>query len=91
MSQVAVDLGAEMEVCNMYIRKLQSLQIKFTFVTSQTKTEKSALIDSGAMENFIDIEVWEQLRIGKCQMDRPAIIHNVDGTKNRKGRIQYYC
>ena len=24
-------------------------------------------------------------------MDRPAIIHNIDGTENRKGRIQYYC
>ena len=91
LSQVAVDLGAGMEVCNMYIRKLQSLQIKFTFVTSQTKTQKHALIDSGATENFIDIEVWEQLGIRKCRMDHPAIIYNVDGTENRKGRIQYYC
>jgi hypothetical protein len=43
----------------MYIRKLSTLNMKVSFRTSQSKADKSALIDSGATDNFIDESMWK--------------------------------
>ena len=41
----------------MYIRRLSVLKLDFAFKTISKTAEETALIDSGATENFIDIEV----------------------------------
>ena len=45
------------------------------------------LLDSGAMENFIDKQVVKTLGIGTQTLPKPLDIHNVDGTLNREGQI----
>jgi hypothetical protein len=75
----------------MYIRKLSTLNMNVSFRTSQSKADKSALIDSGATDNFIDEETWKRLGIGKKELARPVTVHNIDGTENKQGKITHYC
>jgi hypothetical protein len=75
----------------MYIRKLSTLNMNISFRTSQSKADKSALIDSRATDNFIDEETWKRLGIGRKELSRPVTVHNVDGTENKQGKITHYC
>ena len=50
-----------------------------------------ALVDSGATENFIDIDVWKHLKIGRFRLDKAIPVHNVDKTMNKRGAIDSYC
>jgi hypothetical protein len=43
----------------MYIRKLLTLNMDVSFRTLQSKADESALIDSGATDNFIDKDTWK--------------------------------
>jgi hypothetical protein len=70
----------------MYIRKLSTLNMNVSFRTSQSKADESALIDSGATDNFIDEDTWKRLGIGHKELARPVTVHNVDGTENKQGR-----
>ena len=67
------------------------MNVPFAFHTVQKTTNKIALLDSGAMENFIEEEVWKKLQIGQVQLPQPLTVHNVDGTENRTGKIEFYC
>ena len=67
------------------------MKIDFTFKTKLKVAEREALLDSGASENFIDTRTWEKLGIGRFRLPRPVPVHNVDGTMNKQGRIEYYC
>jgi hypothetical protein len=62
-----------------------------SFRTSQSKADESALIDSGATDNFIDEDTWKRLGIGRKELARPVTVHNVDGTENKQGKITHYC
>jgi hypothetical protein len=53
--------------------------------------KEKALVDSGAMENFIDEKTWERLRIGCKVLDKPTKVYNIDGTENKKGEVTHYC
>jgi hypothetical protein len=75
----------------MYIRKLSTLNMNVSFRTSQSKADKSALIDSGATDNFIDEEMWKRLGIGRKELSRLVTVHNIDGTENKQGKITHYC
>ena len=59
--------------------------------TMRITAEQTALLDSGATENFISHRTWRELGIGRQQLDKPIPVHNVDGTENRLGHIKYYC
>lgn len=75
----------------MYIRKVNAMKLEFTFRMVQKVAEETALLDSGASENFLDKRVWEGLGIGRVRLERPIPVHNVDRTENQNGEIQYYC
>jgi hypothetical protein len=79
------------ELKNVYIRRISTLYANITFKTSQLMANEKALLDSGATENFIDETTWQQLGIGCKELKRPITVTNVDGTKNRKGKITHYC
>jgi len=53
--------------------------------------EETALLDSGASENFLDEDIWKGLGIGRVQLKQPIPVHNIDETENRSGGIEYYC
>jgi len=75
----------------MYIRWTTSLKLDFNFRTISNMAEEIALVDSGATENFIDIDVWKHLKIGRFRLSKAIPVHNVDGTMNKKGAIDSYC
>ena len=49
--------------------------------------DTTALVDSGATENFIDYQEVLQLRLGTQNLPRPLVAYNADNTKNKGGRI----
>ena len=74
----------------LYIRRICSLKLPVTFLSMRTQTEETALIDSGATENFIDYHTAIKWRLGKRQLDIPRLIFNVDGTSNKAGSVTDY-
>jgi hypothetical protein len=75
----------------MYIRSLTSMKLNFDFNSISKTADECALIDSGASENFLDFNVWKELRIGRFRLKRAIPVHNVDGTANKQGAIDSYC
>ena len=75
----------------MYIRRLDALNMKISFRTARSMAEETALIDSGATDNFIDEDTWGKLGIGKMELPKPITVHNVDGTENKQGKLTHYC
>ena len=53
--------------------------------------KETALLDSGVTENFIDETTWERLRVGKNRLKDKIILHNVDGTENKQGKMTHHC
>jgi hypothetical protein len=51
----------------------------------------TALIDSGATENFVDRRTAERWRMPTKELTRPRPIVNVDGTKNKSGKVTKAC
>jgi len=69
-------------------RKAMSLK---TYVhTAHRRTEASALLDSGATENFMSLVYakWLKLPFKRLPYARP--LYNVDGTTNKTGLLKYY-
>jgi len=48
------------------------------------------LVDSGAMENFIDHNLVKCLRLGTRLLERPIKLRNIDGTFNTTGKMTHY-
>jgi len=72
----------------MYVGNHNSVQIEFEFLsTTHGRAAESALLDSGATNNFIDHQTASRLHIHPKELPRPHLLHNVDGTENRTGRI----
>jgi hypothetical protein len=73
----------------MYVSKENALEIPFDFKTYMAKAKETALVDSRAMENFIDYQTVVQLRLGSNKLAIPRPVHNVDGTLNKSGEITH--
>jgi hypothetical protein len=50
-----------------------------------------ALINSGAMENFIDYRTAVRWRLNTKDLWQPCKVYNVDGTENQGGIISKSC
>jgi len=61
------------------------------FIHSKSKRAKAiALIDSGAIENFMNLEYAKYLQLPIKRLEEPRNLFNVDGTTNKSGSLQYY-
>jgi len=61
------------------------------FIHSATKrAETISLLNSGAMENFLNLEYAKWLHLPIKNMPHPRKLFNVDGTENKAGQLQYY-
>jgi hypothetical protein len=52
--------------------------------------EEVALIDSGAIENFIDQETVKKLKLGSKKLSEPVRLRNIDGTYNQSGSVTHF-
>src|SRR5712671_5206131 len=68
----------------------KSMTIRTYIHSSHKRVESTALLDSGAKENFMSLDYtkWLHLPIKKLEASRP--LFNVDGTTNRKGDLFFY-
>jgi len=75
---------------NVFITARKSMTICTYIHSSHKRVESSALLDSGAMENFMSLDYakWLRLPIKRLEASRP--LFNVDGTTNRKGDLFFY-
>ena len=78
-------------MCRMYIKWVNMINLCVPIQTACAMAKKTALLDSGATENFISYNTWKQLGIWRQELDEPIMVHNVDGTENKKGKIIHYC
>jgi hypothetical protein len=74
----------------MYIFQGNKLDLPISLHTFKGMTEEKALVDSGAMENFIDQQTVDRLKLGTKKLFLPINLHNIDGTKNVAGRITHF-
>jgi len=58
--------------------------------SSHKRVESSALLDSGAMENFMSLDYTKWLRLPIKRLGAPRPLFNVDRTTNRKGDLFFY-
>jgi hypothetical protein len=72
----------------MSVRK--SMTVRTYLHSSQKRAETTALLDSGATENFMNLEYTKWLGLTIKQLPMPRPIFNVDGTPNRQGQLQFY-
>jgi hypothetical protein len=54
------------------------------------RAETSALLDSGATENFINPDYTRELKLPIEELAEPCKVFNVDGTQNRHRQITHY-
>ena len=52
---------------------------------------EKALLDSGAIENFINPRIVKKLGIGMVKLTQPRMVYNVDGMENQEGQIKKLC
>jgi len=57
----------------------------FCLQTLRNWADQKALLDCGASENFIDINTWKRLKIGRFKFAKQIPVHNIDRTMNFYG------
>ena len=74
----------------MYFSIQKSMQLHLFIHLSWKRAETTALLDSGATENFISMKYVKELRLPIKRLQRPWPVYNVDGTRNKNGDIEHY-
>jgi len=72
----------------VYAEIKRSLRIFFDFKTKIETTRQKVLLDSGASDNFLNMETWKTLGIGRVELPKPIEVYNADRTPNQQGAIK---
>ena len=80
-----------MSLDRVYVSHKNSLNIKVNFERTRETATASALIDSGATENFIDVQTAERWGLPRKTLPRPRPIVNVNGMENKAGMVTEAC
>jgi hypothetical protein len=75
---------------NVYISAWKLMTVCFYTHSIAKRAKGVALMDSGATENFMNLQYakWLRLLIKKLAYERN--LFNVDGTENKSGKLKYY-
>jgi len=66
------------------------MTLRFFIHSKSKRAEAIALIDSGATENFMNLEYAKYLQLPIKRLEEPRSLFNVDGTTNKSGSLQFY-
>ena len=66
------------------------MTIRFYIRSIAKRAEAIALLDSGAMENFMSLGYSRWLQLPIKQLLQPRLLYNVDGSENKSGRLLFY-
>jgi hypothetical protein len=70
---------------------LQKLMTVRTFIHSAHKRAKNiALLNSGATENFLNLEYAQWLRLLIKRLPQARKLYNIDGSANKGGDLRFY-
>ena len=75
---------------NVYMSARKSMTIRSYIHSSHKRAETTALLDSGATENFMSLEYAKWLHLPIKSLKDPCPLFNVDGTTNKQGDIKFY-
>ena len=74
----------------MYFLIQKSMQLCLFIHLSWKRAKTIALLDSGATENFINMQYVKELQLPIKRLQRPHPVYNVDRTRNKNGDIEHY-
>ena len=74
----------------MYFSIWKSMQLHLFIHLSRKRAETTALLNSGATENFISMKYTKELQLPIKQLQWPQLVYNVDKTQNKNGDIKHY-
>jgi hypothetical protein len=66
------------------------MTVHFFIHTKSKRAEALALVDSGATENFMNLDYARCLHLPIQRLPQPRKLYNVDGTSNQSGDLLYY-
>ena len=66
------------------------MTVRFYIHLIAKRAEAIALLDSGAMENFMNLSYAKWLKLPIKQLDKLRKLFNMDRTKNRSGELCFY-
>ena len=66
------------------------MTIQFYIHSITKKAESVVLLDSGAMENFMNLSYAKWLQLPIKQLPEPRPVLNIDGMENKSGKLKYY-
>jgi len=75
---------------NVYMSAQKSMTIRSYIHSSHKRAETTALLDSGATENFMSLDYTKWLHLPIKSLKDPRPLFNVDGTTNKQGDIKFY-
>jgi hypothetical protein len=75
---------------NVFLLKLNAMQITVLFYTALKMAEHQAFLDSGATECFISQRFVNQYKLGTHLMKNPQCLQNADGLLNIGGGLTHY-
>jgi len=64
-------LARALKICIIYIFNRNKLDLSIAFITTRGMFQEKALVDSRAIENFIDCKTIKQLRLGSKKLVTP--------------------
>ena len=65
------------------------MHVPVSIHTHYFMANKKALVDSGAMDNFIHLAFAKRLGLTMTPLEKPKIIYNIDNTSNKVGGITH--
>ena len=66
------------------------MTVRFFMHTKSKRAEALTLVDSGATENFMNLDYTRYLRLPIQRLALPQKLYNIDGTSNQSGNLLYY-
>jgi hypothetical protein len=78
------------QTSNVFISNRKSMTIRTFLHTRSKRAETIALLDSGATENFMNLDYAKYLRVPIQRLKEPRKLFNVDGTPNKSGELLYF-
>jgi predicted aspartyl protease len=75
---------------NVYISVRKSMTVHFYTHSITKRAEGVALVDSGATENFMNLQYAQWLRLPIKCLEYKRNLYNVNSIENKSGKLKYY-
>ncbi len=75
---------------NVYISARKSMTVHVFIHSNSKRAETISLLDSGATENFLNLNYAKWLKLPIKRLPFLRKLFNVDGTENKAGQLRFY-